>query len=953
MTDKRRSCLFVALLFLATAFLSLYLVIPASAAETSLLVLPEETATYISKAGLTKVDTFFSSMREWNGLSGSTLSFYGLTALENAMIVQPGTSGIAGARRVLKTPLTTSGKTEFLLSLQYTSDSDGSITVVLETASGAFISEGTLPAGESAMVLVDLSPLKGKAITAFSVSVTNDSQAFEGFRLFSINMGGEDRFRMVADYTSPALSIKGATYEWREDGLRITAAENTCSVSAYVVSTDVGKGFFHISLTAEKSGMSLYLTTDEGLRSGGIALKEGTHTYLFALSLTEPLSSYELTFSGTAGESISLHAVRFFFYDESPNEEESIGSVTACRLSADAKSLTVSGKLSSSAVITYMDGSVAVFETDENGRFDQSRPLAVTGISTRFTFTLDVTTLSFITSRYQLAVIAEDGSVIPFDEPRFAVGTEGDGGNGSVVGLSGAEEADTFSANASHVIVDVFLDRLLSTTAGGRLCSWNNAHYYLDSDYLDDLDQEILFYTATGMDIYLRFLSGTDLSEIHLTLPSQDLNARYYALDGSSPEGENLLSAMTNFLTERYTALAGIILGYRLDDSRLHAGDAEDILAFIDNYVRTARLIYHIAIRNGHTDILLYVPMGNGEGEDRENALLLTALLQNRFQEGGTIPLGLLYCAKGSGRIYEETAFFYSRLKLAAPTPQKLACLILPPPENGTKANVILFEDLCLRAREASCSIVFFDASGIRSHAFYDGLKELLIDENRGTEVFSPLKETPVLSGSYALWDFVDSYDAMHWIAGGSFSQPLTASSRQIAEYLSLSSARTLTASMDGNDHGILLCTPADKLDLSAAPFVSFTLLYTGEAETASVTLIFGSGDLYAEFTTDLTSGTVTDVVCDLSAYSGITAVNVVAIEVSESTARLDLARVTLGSTELTDEELKTRFAEDSTPEDTPEDRSPILFGVVFLAVIVSLVLFLLISKRKTDSHSK
>jgi len=947
MTDMRRSCLLVALLFLATAFLSVWMVIPASGAETSLLVLPEDTATYIPTADLPQVDNFVSSMREWSGLSGSSVSFYGLTVFENAMRITPGTSGVAGARRVLKTPLATSGETEFLISLLYSSDTDGSVTVVLETASGAFVSEGILPAGESAMLLVDLSPLKGKAITAYSISVTNDSQAFEGLRVFSIHTGRENRFRMAADYASPALSVKGALQEWTDSGLRLTASENFVSITAYAVSADKGKGFFRISLTAKKNGMSLYLTTDEGVRSGGIALREGTHTYLFALDLTEPLTSYELTVSGAEDSAFSLHSVRFYFYDEASAAEEAIGSVTACRLSQDAKTLTVSGKLSSSAVITYMDGSIAVFETDENGHFDKTRPLAVTGISTRFTFTLDAVPLSLITGFYQVVVIAEDGSVIPFDEPRTVVGTESPGESSSVLGLSGAEEADTFSANASHVIVDVFLDRLLSERADGRLCSWKNAHYYLDSDYLDRLDQEIRFYTATGMDIYLRFLSATDLSALHLTLPSEDPDALYYALDGTSPEGENLLSAMTNFLTGRYTEIAGIILGYRLDDIRLHAGDAESLLAFADNYVRCARLIYHIAIRNGHTDILLYMPMGNNEGEDRENALLLTALLQNRFAKGGTIPVGFLFCADAIENVYEENSFFYSRLKLASPIPQAFSCLVQPSDTADTQSALALFEDLCRRAKESSCSIVFFDAAGISDHAFYDALKALLIDEDRTVESFTPLTEKPAFSGSYALWDFVDSYDAMDWIAGGSFSEPLTASSRLMADYLALSAARTLTSSMENGGHGILLCTPSDKLDLSRAPYVTFTLLYTGEADTATVTLIFGSGDRYAEFIVQLVSGEATDVVCDLSAYSGITAVDFVGLKASENMGRLELARVMLGSTELSDEELKSDFSENSHISDAAAESSPLLFGVVFLVFIGSLVVFLLISKRK------
>ena len=167
--------------------------------------------------------------------------------------------------------------------------------------------------------------------------------------------------------------------------------------------------------------------------------------------------------------------------------------------------------------------------------------------------------------------------------------------------LSGVQEA-----GAGQVVIDVEINRLLSSQNSGYLHLISGKYIYFDSAYVDSLDREIRAYTASGTEVLLNLVITESDEKMQYAYAGNRPDVKYYALNVSNLQGELYANAVADFLSLRYNgtnnmAIGGFILGKKIDlaTEYNYMGENVRLDVYVKNYIRALRLVYTTAqIRN-------------------------------------------------------------------------------------------------------------------------------------------------------------------------------------------------------------------------------------------------------------------------------------------------------------------------------------------------------------------
>lgn len=814
-------------------------------------------------------------------------------------------------------------------------------------------------------------------------------ESLSGFFLGKITAGGEADLAIADAFLTLGFASEGGTAEYRDGVYQLDpGADGIMTLLAPAARSEYlpGNGISAVRVVLDNAleGGVISLSVSEGgtedasfTISSTCPIYYGENTYLLPYDSSLALGAYRLRFHSLypdAADSVSLRSVSLVSFPAGDAQSQA-GRLTECSFSGDGRELTVSGTLSASVAAEYIQARLALMEIPmwrpEQSVLASDEPVMTMKMSTRFTFTLPLSGRlhTACASRYQVVILTDTGripvtaAIYPEQEAVPSKATQ------SAVGLYGADNGGIFDSNASSVIIDVYVDRLLGGADGnisGRLCVRGGQNYYLDNAYIRELDEQIQYCLAADVEVYLRLLCAEDLSARRYTISFP--GSSFYAFDVHSEEGASMLGAVTDFLAARYSTVSGFIGGYRLDSSRYNGADMSDENFYAALCADTLRLIYNSAVQH-IPGVYVIAPVGHraeGIPENGEDAgqyadpVLLACRISRQIREEGEMPWGLLYISDNASEALGHTLNILSQMRAMNCAVPHAALLLWEPPQ-GYAPDILLaeYDERCYAASRAGIRVFFLAVdsfSGADRTAICGGLKYTLDT----TEFRRPLSEykaellseKPLYRGWYVLSDFTDSYSTMGWIAGSGCSQLLTDTAGRTANR----SLHAVFDPVDGNlftpVSGNLLCVSGTTDNLSYAPYVVYSLQVTTQLEstdTAQLTFIFGSGDARAEYTLTLPVGVPVDVLCDLSAFPQADTVDFSAISLRcDSAAALDITRISCCSKQHDSAELARLYLYRSVSSvgsrgETEEVFSPaqkMLVGMLILGSVLGLALF-------------
>lgn len=318
---------------------------------------------------------------------------------------------------------------------------------------------------------------------------------------------------------------------------------------------------------------------------------------------------------------------------------DNLGTVTECRVDRDGQTVSIRGSIKHSVLVGNRESKLAVYRFDSwvniSSVIQTCEPLETMDMTIRFDFSLPCVTIAQRLSLYAVAIISPDGEVRLISEPRYADHYTSDT---SSTGFKAVNTEDISAAAASHpgsAIVDVYLDKLDKGNKSGYIFNADGELFYFDREVIRDLDKKILSYTASGANVYFRFLISGDSAELPFCTKG-NLWATNKCVVVNSLQALNSIYAYTNFLISRYDGaeygkVDGIILGKGCDMPVLYNYAALISEDYESVYARSLALIGISAIEAaGDGNLSLIVPVGDSLTENGK--VYASAFLQSVAQ---------------------------------------------------------------------------------------------------------------------------------------------------------------------------------------------------------------------------------------------------------------------------------------------------------------------------------
>lgn len=828
-------------------------------------------------------------------------------------------------------------------------------------------------------------------INMMEISVLNEGE-FHGFSLGGVYAHGEADLSVARQFMTFDYTADGGTASYR-DGMYILDAGDdgnmTLVADAVRESYRAGEGICALRVVLDRALVGGYISLavadgPSSVSSFTIAstcpIYYGKNTYLLPFDEDIPLRAYRLSFRGLYAdgqEGVSLREVSLEQFSEGMTA--GVGKITECAFTAGMEMLSVRGTLPGEIVTNHIDTTIGLFEIpvwmDEAEVLAKGEPIETIRISTKFRFAVDMRGRKSYasSSRYLAAILTENGA-IPIGTAHFPDHpATGDAGDLSVVGLYGARTADVFAANASAVIVDVDVMRLLGgegMESGGQLYVRGGKYYYFDTAYIKQLDADIRFYTAADVEVYLRLFSSGDLSELSYTYTAED--AEFFAFDVESEAGVNALCAVTEYIAARYPTVRGFIAGERMDASVYNGADMTDIEAYAAQCAVTMRLIYNSAV-HAIPGVSVIAPIGHSARDEGRpvgtycDPVLFAAHLSRAIGADGDMPWMVMYLSDSSSQTIGHMQNILSQIKTSgSAAPRSFMLMWEPVTDYAPDILLAEYNDRCQSARRAGARVLFLSVAYQKDPAAVcAGLKDTM---NGGNSTRQLTRHSAVLvdapegyRGKYVWGDFSHSYSTLGWMAGSGCDRLITQSGGFA------SGERSLHAVFGGTEgevfsavQGNILRANAVTEDMRYAPYVVYTLQVVTELESASaaeLTFVFGNGDTRAEYRTLVSTGVPVKVLCDLSEFSAASAVNFSAITLQcDSAASLDIQKIECFSAAYSDAELAEIYHYRDTRYDPAEESGSngmtrAQWAVCVLLGMSTVTAFALLSRREKEKE--
>ncbi len=707
-----------------------------------------------------------------------------------------------------------------------------------------------------------------------------------------------------------------------------------------------------------------------------LTLNKGKDRYSFVFPTSKGTVNYRLTFAGITeaeNEKLTLHsAVMKYFSEAAFDSPDYPGNISSCSVLEGGSKIRINGTIRSNTVVNNLGAKLNVYAKDEFRPDGENITLmASVDITTVFEITFDTSKLKLNPYLYKYFVTISDGEteiyacsgVYPALTPaNFTSGS-------SVLGIQSSDSAAAFKTNASHAVVDIYLDRLLSTDGkGGRVHSYGGSFAYLSGNYINELDSRITFLNGSGVNVYLRILWENK---------DENVPAIYMMPDCS--EYEYCLSYMTmiDFLTSRYSEISGIIPGSRIDCLLYNYTHGKSIISIAEDYAKLLRLTA-IAARPNAPEAVVMAPFGDGYiyggdgdganylydplsgiGENAADPIMLSEILSRMIANYGGFKWYLLYECESAPTDAMNTAY-----KLAAQLTQgggtsPSGHMVFWQPEKAITAKEIeeLSEGISQKAISLGTGAVVISLTrhSVDPSVILGIIEKTSFGENTArtvTEHEGLVFLRPAPSGKYDLWDFTKSFSTEGFIYGGSVTSLSTEVSVPMAAFEGLDSCRCLSGTLDkeSRSSGTVLCyfdTP--KLLGNATAFDVSINLTSNKKTEVPVKIILGKGNVRYEYSVEVSPSTPSVIRCDTSIMDEKFAAEYMAVSIEAGAAEtFEITKVSAVNKNYGEDTLR-EVLEVSPKNDSEitEESKFIIAAVAFIGITV--VVFVLLNARSTE----
>ncbi|MBE6618093.1 MAG: hypothetical protein E7627_09205 [Ruminococcaceae bacterium] len=878
-----------------------------------------------------------------------------------------------------------------------------SVYIELVTSDEAYASSMTVEDTETAsdwyMVYVDLSEVYGYAET-LRVTVYFDGDTMPTqIRIATpfVNKRAPLAFELAERFAAGSLTaLEGRLTD--TPGQIIPTDHGNAAVKGRIVTfdrlTDNATSYFVIEVSGAESGkLTLKIDYTDNIKnrafvSSEISMTEGG-LFTIPVKIAGEVMSYTLTFEGVeCEESFNLDSVRI--YDSKITEidvDRSVGTLDS--ITRKDNTVKFEGTVARDAAKAYSDGSIVFFGlTGHDPDMAKAVEIGRIKVSTRFEYTADLRSYPVTADTFMFMAAIEVGDkTIPISAPRYFDGAEPAENTMSQVGLHGAAPAGAFESNISHIIVDIPLDRLLVESEKESAYSLTYSVYEngeitvkktnLSAELIEELDRDINFYISVGVRVYLRFTS-----EEIIPLLTYGGKAQNHGICIDTEESRGLYAAIVRYISERYSDIAGFVVGKVVNDAfNVGSFTSKSLQEYARDLAEQCRITYNAAF-GSHPDISVIVPFGAVSGGGNHlSERVLGVMLAHGIERVGNIPWTFLYCLDNrSGDVDAPEDFVRNLGNIGISAPGSIMYFYRPYYDElmrdyssfiaGSEtvmsdysfAGFAVNSYLEIAGKLKNADVVFMSLEDIslrNNRDFYAILKDSAEDVGY---IFESVAAADSVSdsalGEYTVWDFSDKHHSDGWIAGGGVASCLTGYS-DIFEGDYLRVLKTQLAGEEYGGAGITLCNLDKTVDLTGVDEIRFTfaLALPDDAKSyseASVVFVIGSDDYRGEFFAEgVELSKMQTVSCDLTGYEHRDEVSYIGVMIyANDNVRFELLSADAYSLTLSDDELADAFTGATEPEaDEDPTRTTVIAVVGLLVAALTFIVIILLSRRDREER--
>ena len=861
------------------------------------------------------------------------------------------------------------------------------VSITLKTYKGNYTVSGEISSGDKYEVYVPLSDFEGldsvyETVLEFSSDIPVSSVKFSSLFADS-NYSYEHIERFSAEKFTSEIGI-----EVFEKEIMLEVKDGNAELKASTVTAETEQGntiTALVSVSGVKSGtMTLSVknvSKNEENDISTVTLFEGQNSYAFMFPESKGTDSYSLTFSGIKTENdsrLTLHSVGFSYFSETLSEEKDVpGAVSSCTLNADSSEVHISGTLRSGTAASNIDAGLGIVAEDI-WKTDVTEVLVEGDMTTVFNFSVPTDRLKMNPAFYRFYLVLIDGDEVKklSNAAYPAVASANVTSGKTVFGLQSTDNSTPFSSNASHTVVDVFLDRLENAdSTSGRLHSYAGGYKYISNSYVNELDSKINFSLKAGTPVYLRILEKEN--------PENGNSISYaYSFDASDYALSVRYMTLIDFLSSRYEGVAGYIVGTRADSRDCNYCDKESLISYARNYAQILRMT-SVVVRNNVSDAFISVSVGDGYVYSRENKttrnlsyneftgvgeysfdpILFCNVLSHTISETGSFGWYLTYeCESEPASAIDSAYRIYASLLQGSGTAPSGHMLFWQPEKQLDPLSV---EEILLSLFE-KCSSYNTRAAILSLTKQSEGIDETVsvissmsLGEGADRQFITgscSLLSAPNVGEALFLWDFRKSFSTEGFVSAGNIISLTTESSPSLALTEGVADCRALrgTISAENGKDGVILCYFDSPIDASKIDKIDLTIFLESEnADYIPVTVILGSGNKRCEYSADVPTHSPSTLSCDTSAIPKNESVSYIAVSFeTEEDARFDISSISAMSDGKTSEEIANSIGlVDGDEKDKTSTADALI--VIGAAAFVTAIIFAGLSLRQDSFKSK
>ena len=467
----------------------------------------------------------------------------------------------------------------------------------------------SISAADETGLTVNANRFLTEAINAFNGTLSADG---EGNAVLSIN--GEQSY--ISMSMKHSFRVEGA------NSLRIL----------------VGNASLCESMTVEY----IYEDGQGELKSGleNVELLKATGVIEYIVPVKNPygMTSLKITFNGASNGNVTIASIGIISYYS--NNENYVGNIVKSEYDNLSRKAMISGILNWETVSKNNGAKIAIYSLNGNRSVDDiiaDEYIASCDISLNFNITFELDKEISSAFGFFAALLTTDGKVLPI-APEFYLSSKNNGkdkisGEG-FKGISTSLYGGAIETGSEVVYLDIYIDRLVSNNENGIQYIIDDKEYYIDIEYINELDEALKAYGAADVEVYFRILITAEGKDKFFYTLDPDMNAQYY-----SPyiNNENMLSrlfAYLDYIFTRYSKngsgnVKGIVLGRSVDlaNEYNYCGKNMSMREYSEYLARLCAVVRNILDRSGRGLEVIFPISDERLGDN-------TVLLESSFNGG-------------------------------------------------------------------------------------------------------------------------------------------------------------------------------------------------------------------------------------------------------------------------------------------------------------------------------